>query len=737
MIPLGHLVHLATNAAYEATVKLEIECRAATDARRKKLVLAYLDAQRHRVLQLLACIEWLETDAAVLANAKEELGVPIAEGLARQNAALRIVRDARRVAHEAKAPRYDVEGALAALSRGTAPLPLVLRGMAQAGLDPPPLHVACTADDIARRTQLVYERLLAGFSYAFEPVRVDSGCLVLALPGAYALWLTIDASDGPWLVERASVFVRVAGDAAPLMRAEDEPRLCRAVEAACAKSGHGAAHRYVHAFAAALALRALAGKPATPTTTSEAADEVSVALWPPRRPHRLVIRAARDDDVKQLLRAEVDLGDGRRVPCDAAAALVPDALQTDGAVAAARRLAARHVLQDLMREVDGGARMAAAGGGGVLHVGFGTHGGELRVSVDEATGELRLALKSRARTWGAVPVAERLAGGAQSGTDVRALAEEAAAWDALANVDAGGAPASLVAPLPCLVDGLEPTAYAWLGRHEASDFWLVARLQGQPRCVRTRDGAVADSEPGGAERVAGMRLQAAVAALAPWNANEAGSGAVALVGGFAVVLKRSSALVTLTSAGATNVLGACGPDEDLAAAVAKLTRTHDVLTVLDSAAALPEGVTRTPTPRTVALDGGAVTVRWGGIADQPAPEAWPRGVPNLALVWQGWLDAAQTPTAANVHADLVLLRDARRVADAVRIKFASAHVGCPRKAVLHVVPNDGGSHGAFDCVLDGAGGVVVVPASSRMVDGVAAARTVDALVSALAPPSQL
>ena len=128
---------------------------------------------------------------------------------------LSATREAGKVAHQAKAPRFDLQGALDALFRGTAQLPLIIDEVAKGGLDKVLLAptmapmttstMVATDEELALRTQWIYSRLLDDLVVDWVPQRVERGMLVLDLPRTYTLFLTLDKDNGPWY----AIFVHV------------------------------------------------------------------------------------------------------------------------------------------------------------------------------------------------------------------------------------------------------------------------------------------------------------------------------------------------------------------------------------------------------------------------------------------------------------------------------------------------------------------------------------------------
>jgi hypothetical protein len=660
-VGLAALIHMTANACFEELRSFQHQqSTRPADFRRKAALVSLCERHRHRLLQLLAVLQWSDSDANFLSQMQGTVGEAVASMLARMNSTSIAMREAQAVAHVAKAPRFDLQGAVDALLYGTAELPLVVDDLARdpAVVSRSPLLLL--QSEPAARTQRIFHRLLTSTTYDWERACVRNGDLFVELPGAYSACLTVESDEpnAPWVVQSAAVHVKGAQDSARWAATSwASAPLLASLDVHAKQGGPPRVKRALHAFAGRVGLRVLASQAKDAVATPHA-DELKLKLWPGKRRESSVVVGLSSSSAV-LLVAEL-VASGRRV----LRGLAPDALDVNLVTTAACQQASAELLtalSDLLlpRPV---SVVEAAPGKLVCRL---AAGGELQVFVHQASGEFGLACTSQAYMWGPVPRSARLERCANtlSGKTLGETAQvllglwaEADVWDSLANVQSGGGgPLAMVAPEPCLVQDTEPRAYSWLGKFEGTSYWQVWKaalpssglLLLSSQVVQTRQGSVLGSEPAGAQvmdQVRQARRRAVVDAGRALGFT-CSSPAEALILAKPGLPGRDSLEVHLLSHGALfRPLGAplgggeagvslevqftCPPEEHIGARLQREVGIVQVLAALPSH--VPPGVFSIA-PGTLQTDVGTIAVTRRGIACLPVP------LPLQDLVWEQWL----------------------------------------------------------------------------------------------------
>ena len=215
--PLGVVVSAVMDAAYEELLESRRKCERLSDADRRAELGAWAERQRHRVLQLLAALDWAQRESAFVRGVDEAVARPARERLGAVRAVAAEARVAASVFELSRpplsAPKHDVATAVRALLTGkTGSFP----GIVAAALEKPrgdaaaPVSTNASGDANANATEGDPSQLKRKDATLRRLLRAVADLSALASPDAgFSLRVTEDGTlwlgGSCWDVELAPV----------------------------------------------------------------------------------------------------------------------------------------------------------------------------------------------------------------------------------------------------------------------------------------------------------------------------------------------------------------------------------------------------------------------------------------------------------------------------------------------------------------------------------------------------
>jgi hypothetical protein len=661
---IPNLVHLFAHSAYEELQRLEHECGkpSAPDVKRKRLIAEYCDRQRHRVLQLLALLSWADADLQMLTQVTQAVGAPVTSRLRQVQLALMHTRDSGRVVHTAKAPRFDLQGALDVLYRGTMPLPGVLHDLAFEGAN----------EEEGPPVDLIYDMILSNETnedlFAHEDfISMTDSLLHVHLPRAFSVHLAVTPTR-EWVVHDAKVFCAPSPKAfssAAWVDDDAHEALLNVLDSIAA--GPLRLFRLLHTFTANLAIQILRSQSPSVDSTNEA--RLRLALWP-NKPDIIVEVRPATSSPPSLLLLEAVLDDVPLKHVD----LDPSSLDCAVVISAARSEWARRMLALVRKHVRYPCKM---------HSHKLVVGKVLAVSIDVSNGAWRLRPETEdvvvAKVWGPHTLQQRvemtasLMAKCKQVEDVAKLisdwVEECLVWNSLAMRCGGGMSGSLVAPLASLIANMDPCAYEWLGKFEAKNYWAVKGMDASSiRVVATDfEGKVVAEDVVAREEDVRSKIMA-------MRAKGVEGVRFMHAGGFVVLCPPEE-------------VECLDPDVDVKTMSARVGRAWKALGLLRAMKQLPAGVSRTKEDTYRFAHESSAELRFTLARGVEAVSGLAVMMEHAGMVWE-WMVMEE----GNVVQGLEWIRDVARLVAGVK----GIHVGAIKPWAVHVVLVGGK---AFTCVF--------------------------------------